>query len=148
MTDSKLKLLVSETVQLDREIRQAELELAEKKRIIIAEAESRADEAEATKGDGTSITFEGLDGSIARIVKAGDTLAATINPEQKKFAKIKATAGPAFAALFTPAVIYRPIDRFREQAKLSLGSSAAKLIKLCTSKGKTSVSFETKEGAS
>lgn len=147
MTDSKLSLLVSETVKLDRHIRRLEVELDERKKLLISEAESRADEAQSTEGGGTSITFEGLEGSIARVTKAGATLVSTLNPEQAKFAKVKAAAGPAFASLFTPSVVYRPIERFREKAELSLGSAASKLVKLCTTGGKTSVAFETKEGA-
>lgn len=145
MTDSKLSLLVSEAVKLDREIRQKTKTLDEYKKTLVAEAESRADEAVKTEGGGRSIQFEGLDGCIARVTKAGPTLASSFNPEQAKFAKIKALVGQSFLVLFEAAVVYKVRPNFRDRAAEIVGANSAKLIKALTTPGKTSVAFETKE---
>lgn len=147
MNDSKLKLLVSEAVKLDRQIEQLSRELAAHKAALVAEAETRAEDATPTEGGGTSITFEGADGCIARVTTAGATLKSSIKPESRAIEKIKTAARSYFARLFNTELTYRPVDNFRSQADELLGKDASKLIKLVTNPGKTTVSFETKEAS-
>jgi cell division septum initiation protein DivIVA len=147
MTNDKLKILVSEAVRLDRQIAQLQEQLDAKKSALATEAETRADEASPTEGGGLSITFEGADGCVARVTTAGPTLKSAVKPTDKKLDKIKTAAKGLFARLFETEVVYKPVQNFREQAKELLGASDARaLVKLIESKGKTTVSFETKEG--
>ena len=148
MTDSKLKLLVAQAVRLDRAISRLQEKLKLLKSQIAAEAETREDEQVKTEGGGTSITFEGAGGCIARVTASGRALKAALKADDKNFAKIKAACGQWFARLFTPEVVHVPVENFRKQAVELLGAAEAKqLIKLCENAGKTSVSFETKEPA-
>lgn len=145
MNDTKLKQLVTLAVTLDRQIadRQADLKLL--KAQIVAEAKSRPELAVETDGGGVSTTLEGEDGSVARVTVAGRTLRSSIDPEADGFDRVKEAAGPAgFSRLFKPAVVYQLVDNFRDEAETLLGKGASKLVKLCTSAGKTTVSFETK----
>lgn len=150
MNDHKLKLRVTELVALDREIADLTEKLKAGKAELIAEAASRADEAVATEGGGTSTIFEGADGCVARITVAGPTLKASLSGEGRDLAKVRELVdGPAFQRLFAPAVNYKPAENFRELALGMLGAREAKaLLKVCTNAGKTSVAFETKEVAS
>jgi hypothetical protein len=148
MNDTKLKLLVTEAVKLDRAIAEQTEKLKGIKAQLVTEAESRAELAVKTDGGGTSTTLEGEDGCVARVTVAGPTLKGSVEVEAKGFAKIKAAAGRMFDELFKPGVIYVPVDKFRERATLLLGTDAKPLIKLMVGKGKTSVAFETKEVAS
>lgn len=146
MTDQKLRLLIGEAVRLDRAIARLQDKLKAIKGQIATEAETRGDEAEPTEGGGTSITLEGTGGCIARVTETGRALKALIKPEDKAFPKIKEAAGGSFSRLFTPEVVHKPVDKFREQARELLGEVPGnKLIRLCENPGKTTVSFETKE---
>jgi len=145
MNDSKLKALVARAVQLDRQINELGDELKLAKATLATEAELRADEAVATEGDGTSVTFEGNDGCIARVTVAGPTLKSSIKDDGKDTAKIKTACKGYFARLFEQTLTFRPVPNFREQAEDTLGKDAKALIKLVTNPGKTTVSFETKE---
>lgn len=147
MTNDKLKVLVSEAVALDRKIAQLQELLDTKKAQLTAEAETRADEATGTDGGGLSISFEGVDGCVARVTTAGPTLKSALKPTDKKIGKIKAAANGLFARLFETEVVYKPVAGFRDQAKELLGKDAGALVKLIESKGKTTVSFETKDSA-
>jgi hypothetical protein len=149
MTDQKLRSLVTEAVCLDREIAEKQARLKEIKEHLTIEADTRADEATATDGGGTSLTFEGADGCVARVTTAGATLKATIKGEGKDIEKVKAAAGERlFPNLFAPVLAYKPVDNFRDEALALLGTAEGrKLIKLCTNPGKTTVSFETKDSA-
>jgi hypothetical protein len=148
MIESKLRILITEAVVLDRAIAAQSERLKEMKAQIAAEAETRKEEATKTDGGGRSISFEGVDGCTARIVTAGPTLLATIKPDNKKLSKIKDAAHGLFARLFDTEMSYRPVFEFRDQARTLLGVQAAPLIKLCETAGKTTVSFETKEPSS
>lgn len=148
MTNEKLKALVTRAVALDRSIAELEAQLKTYKERLTAEAKSRADDATATEGGGKSITFEGADGCIARVTTAGATLKSTIKTGDKNLEKIKALAGRCFGSLFTISGVYRLDTDFRAKADLYLNKDAPKLIRLCESPGKTTVSFETKEVAS
>jgi hypothetical protein len=147
MTNDKLKLLVTEAVRLDRQIAQLQEQLDARKAQLATEAETRSDEATPTDGGGLSITFEGVDGCVARITTAGPTLKASVKPTDKKIEKIKAAAKGLFPRLFETEVVYKPVASFRDQAKELLGKDAGALVKLLESKGKTTVSFETKDAA-
>ena len=143
MTDHKLKALVAEAVSLDRQIRDHTDRLKELKHTIATEADTRADEATPTEGGGSSITFEGNDGCIARVTTAGPTLKSAIKGEGKDIVKIREAAGRVFERLFSPVWSWKPVDNFRDEAATLLGRDSAKLIKLCEVPGKTTVSFET-----
>ncbi|MFA5265064.1 MAG: hypothetical protein WC378_14665 [Opitutaceae bacterium] len=145
MTDQKIRDLVTKAVILDRNISEQTEDLKALKAQIATEAESRADEATKTDGGGLSLTFEGADGCIARVTTAGPTLRSTLKPDDKKLPKIKEAARGFFARLFETEVVFKPVENFRDQARTVMGVEAAKLIKLCESAGKTTVSFETKD---
>jgi N-acetylglutamate synthase/N-acetylornithine aminotransferase len=146
MTEHKLRVLIAQAVRLDRGIQQAQAKLKDLKAQLAAEAETRQDEAIATEGGGTSITFEGAGGCIARVTQTGRALKSAIKPEDKNFTKIVAAAGAAWKLLFRPEVVHVLAENFRDEARAALGDAAAKpLIKLCETAGKTTVSFETKD---
>lgn len=146
MTDQKLSLLVAEAVELDRNIAEGQERLKEIKAPLALEAESRSEEATPTEGGGTSIEFAGRDGCIARVTTAGATLKASIKGEGRDIEKVRAVAGQRFERLFSPVLSYKPVENFREEAAALLGpKTAASLVKLCTTAGKVTVSFETKE---
>lgn len=148
MTDSKLRQLVAEAVELDRNIAEGQERLKALKAQLAAEAESRAESATATDGGGTSIEFTGEGGCIARVTTAGATLKSSIKAEGRDIEKVKAQADRHFPRLFETVIAYKPVDGFREEAISLLGAKdGAKLVKLVSNPGKTSVSFETKDGA-
>lgn len=147
MNDTKLRQLVTAAVLLDREIADKEKQLKEIKATLATEAATRADQATATEGGGTSLVMEGDDGSIARVTTAGRTLKASVKAEGKDIEKVKSLVGKFFNRLFTPVLAYKPVDGFRDEAIALLGKDAAKLIKAVENPGKVTVSFETKEVA-
>lgn len=148
MNDQKLATLVAEAVELDRNIAEGQERLKAIKSLLAQEAESRQEEATPTEGGGTSIEFAGRDGCIARVTTAGATLKATIKGEGRDIEKVREAAGREFGRLFAPVLAYKPVDNFRDEAAALLGTKeAAKLVKLCTTAGKVTVSFETKEAA-
>ncbi len=145
MTDHKLRLLVTEAVKIDRSIALLEEQLKHLKRQIADEAKTRGEEASSTDGGGSSIVFEGDDGCVARVTRAGATLKSGFKQDDKKLPKIREAARGLFARLFDAETVYKPVANFRDQAAELLGKDAAKLVRLCQSDGKTTVSFETKE---
>ena len=148
MTSEKIRHLVTEAVALDREIAEKTERLKELKERLSVEAESRADEATATDGGGVSLTFEGSDGCVARVTTAGATMKSSIKAEGRDIEKVKAAADRHFPRLFETVLAYKPVANFREEAAALLGAKdGAKLVKLVTNPGKTSISFETKESA-
>lgn len=145
MTDQKLRLLIAQAIRLDRGIHQAQDKLKALKAQIAAEAETRPELATPTEGGGTSITFEGAGGDIARVTEAARSLKSAIKPDDKKFPQIKSAAGKYWARLFTAETVHVPVENFRKVAAELLGTIEARpLIKLCENAGKTTVSFETK----
>ncbi len=149
MTDTKLKLLVTEAVKLDRTINELDAQLKAIKETLAIEAGSREELAVKTEGGGTSTVLEGMDGCVARVTEAGRTLKASINGEGAAIVKVKDVAGTAFSRLFTPVVSYKPVDDFRARTAVELGATHARaLFKLVENPGRTSVAFETKEVAS
>lgn len=143
MTDAKLRAKVYEGVILDRQRAEIDKRLKELKADLIAEAKARSEELEDTGGGGKTIRFEGADGCIAVVTFPARTLKSTLDGEGKTYDKIKDVAGTSLNRLFTPAVVYKPIDGFRDAAASILGRSAARLIKLCESDTKPRVNFET-----
>ena|SRR5271157_3541537 len=147
MNETKLRQLVAEAVSLDREISVQQDRLKEMKARLVTEAESRIDEAAGTEGGGKAITFQGLNGDVARVNIPGPALKSKIDSEGKAVEKIKTAAGKYFESLFVPSVVYVPIESFRAEAATLLGSAAARLIKLCETESRPRVCFETKEKA-
>lgn len=145
MTDQKLRSLIAQAVRLDRGIVQAQEKLKTLKAQLAAEAETRPELAVATEGGGTSITFEGTGGCIARVTTTSAALKSAFKSDDKKFPKIKEAAAGFFTRLFETEVVHKPVGGFRDAAAELLGKEAAKLIRLCENPGKTTVSFETKD---
>jgi hypothetical protein len=148
MTLQKITNLVTEAVSLDREIAEKTERLKALKEQLALEAEARAEDATPTDGGGASLTFEGADGCVARVTTAGATLKSSVKGEGRDIEKVRAASEGHFSRLFDPVLSYKPVPGFREQAASLLGArDGAKLVKLITNPGKTSVSFETKEAA-
>lgn len=147
MTDSKLKSLVADAVRLDRQIRDMEQDLKERKAQLVAEATGREEEHVNTDGGGRSWTAVGLDGCVARVTFPAPALKSKVDGEGKAIEKIRAAAGKFFDRLFRPAVSYRPVESFRGEASTLLGGAAGKLIRLCESESAPKVAFETKDAA-
>jgi hypothetical protein len=145
MNETKLRQLVAEAVSLDREISLQQDRLKEMKATLVTEAQSRIDEAAGTEGGGKAITFQGLNGDVARVNIPGPALKSKIDSEGKAVEKIKTAAGKHFESLFVPSVVYVPIESFRAEAATLLGSAAPRLIKLCETESRPRVCFETKE---
>ena len=146
MTDNILKNLVTEAVSLDREIKEIADRLKELKAELVTEAQSSESELASTDGGGLRWTAEGSDGCIARVNFPAPTLKAKIDEEGKVIEKVKNLTGGVFTRLFIPAVSYRPIERFREEATALLPKvDANRLINLCESATAPRVSFETTE---
>lgn len=146
MTNEKLRQLVTAAVALDRDIAAQTERLKLLKEQIAVEADSRQEEATPTEGGGTSLVFEGADGCIARVTTTAATLKSSIKAEGRDIEKVREASGSVFNRLFETVLAYRPVANFREEAVALLGPKpGAKLVKLCESKGKTTVSFETKE---
>jgi len=145
MTEPRLRRLIDEAIQLDREIETLKADLAEIETMLKQEAESRDEEHQATDGGGWSWTAEGADGHVCRVTREGDKLKSSISSE-KDVAAIKIACGTHFADLFTPGISYRPVDGIRDKAPVRLGpAQARKLIKLITGAGRVRVAYETKE---
>ena len=113
MHETKLRQLVAEAVSLDREISLQQDRLKEMKARLVTEAQSRIDEAAETEGGGKAITFQGLNGDVARVNIPGPALRSKIDSEGKAVEKIKTAAGKYFESLFVPSVVYVPIECFR-----------------------------------
>lgn len=150
MNDTKLKLLVTDAVKLDRLI--AELSEKQKgyKAAIAQEAELRQDEAKPTEGGGTSLVLEGVDGCVCRVTMTGRALKSSISPDGPLWGKVQSILdGKHPTKFFTPVLTYQPLENFRDLSLELLGKTDGnKLIKLCENNGKTTVSFETKETVS
>ena len=145
MNDNKMRMLIAEACQTDREVARLKETLDGMKAQIRAEAESRKDEHVATEGGGWSWTMEGVDENVVRVTRPGDSLKATIDDAGKATDKIRKAAGGHFTRLFQQAPKWKLVPDFRDAAGVLLGKGAAKLIKLVSKASQVSVSFETKE---
>ena len=115
---------------------------------LVEAAREREDEHTPTDGGGQRWTVEGTDGCIARVNFPAPTMKSKIEGEGKTIEKIKQLAGSAFTKLFVPAITFKPIEGFREEAVVLLAKAdASKLIKLCQTASTPRVSFETAERA-
>jgi hypothetical protein len=147
MTTHKLRKLIDEAVELDRQIRDAEAALKDTKAKLMGEALTRPEEHVATAGGGWSWQYAGDSGAICRVTQEGDKLKSSVSTE-KDVAALKDAAGEAgFRALFVPAICYKPVARIREEAPALLDKPGLrKLWKVLTGKGRVTVGFETKKG--
>lgn len=145
MNASKLKQVVDQAVELDREIAERTDQLKELKQLLVLEATGRPQLQITIPDGGKSIAFTGNDGCIARVTFPKPTLKATIDGEGKTIDKIREAAGTAFSRLFLQAPKYRLVEDFRSAATDLLDSRAARvLLKRCTVNSSARVSFETK----
>jgi len=141
-----LKNLVTEAVSLDREINEKADRLKTLKSALVAEARSRECELALADGGGKRWTAEGSDGCIARVNFPAPTLKSKIDGEGKAIERIKQLAGSIFSRLFIPAISFKPVEGFRDEATALLPKAEAKkLIKLCEGASAPRVSFETTE---
>lgn len=147
MTKQMQASLVNEAIRLDREIQERTEQLKQIKEDLIAEAEKRPDRM-ATDGGGWSVTFDGTDGSIARVTKPGPKLKSTVDAESKAGAALKEKVGKLWAQLFQPVVKYRPVDGFRDLVDTLIGGAKARsILSAVTTESAPSVAFEVKENA-
>ena len=146
MTSAKLHALVTEAVANDRQMHDLAERQKEIKKLLVEEAEARAEEHEPGDGGGTRWTASAEDGSVARVSFPAETLKGKIDGEGKAIEKIRTLAGTAFTRLFLPSVSYKPAPNFRDEARTLLPKvEAGKLIKLCQTESAPRVSFETAE---
>ena len=109
-------------------------------------ARGREDEHTPTDGGGQRWTVEGTDGCIARANFPAQTMKSKIEDEGKAIEKIKQLAGSAFTKLFVLAIMFKPLEDFREEARALLAKGDAdKVIKLWQTASAPRVSFETAE---
>jgi hypothetical protein len=147
MNESKLKAMVSEAVELDRDIREKENRLKQLKAMLVTEAESRTDEHAETDGGGSSWQYA-VDGVAAVTVSfPAPSLKSSIPGVGKTIEKVMHAAGKAFSRLFEQVPAWKPVPDFRAAAEKELGRGAAKLVKLCESASSPRVAFETKESS-
>jgi hypothetical protein len=146
MKEAALQILVAEAIALDRQVKDLTEQLKERKEQLVIEAQSREDELTATEGGGRTISFKSINGEVARVTFPADELKSKIDGEGKAIEKVRALAGKFFDQLFRPALAYRPIEGFREAARLVLEKPVAKkLIDACEKDSSPRVSFETAE---
>jgi hypothetical protein len=146
MNDTKLRTLVDEAVNLDREITEKQDRLKEIKSTLVNEAESREDDLQPIGEDGRGITFAGHEGCVARVCFPSPALKSKINGETPAGAKVIERLGRFKDELLTPVLSYEPVSDFRERCRaLFQPREAAKIIAACEGKSSPRVSFETKE---
>jgi hypothetical protein len=148
MKTSTLQNKIARAVIVDRQVAELTRELKSLKADLILEGLSRQDDHDITEGGGSSWTFEGADGCAVRVTYPAPKLRASLNPETKGFDKIRKLCGKVFQDLYTPAMVFKPVDKFRTLAVELLGKAAGnKLISATESDSAPQVAFETKEAA-
>jgi len=148
MTPISLQNLVTEAVELDREIRELQEQLKRAKNTLVCVAceKERERERTATDGGGWSWTAPGKDGCIARVVAPAPKLRASLDPDVKAHAKILARFGDAAKTLFKKRLVFDLLDDFRERVATDFPpAQAEKLITACETESKPRVEFETTE---
>jgi hypothetical protein len=147
MTPAALQSLVTQAVELDREIHDLTDRLKLLKGELITEACARPDaERPATDGGGWSWTAPGKDGCVARVIAPAAKLRSTLDPDTKAHAKILARFGDAAKRLFTKRVVMVPVTEFRAAVEQEFPpAQAAKLIETCETDSNPRVEFETAE---
>lgn len=147
MTKQKLAGLVDEAIRLDRVVQESAERLKEIKADLVVEAQDRPDKTD-TDGGGWSVTFDGTDGSIARVTQPGAKMKATVDAETKAGAALKEKVGKLWNQLFQPVVKYKPVDGFRDLVDTLIGGAKARaIISAVTTESAPSVAFEVKEKA-
>lgn len=144
MTESKLRALIDEAVELDREVTEKSERLKTLKATLVAEAKTRDDERVAVDGAGSKWTKAGANGCLCRVTFPGAHLKSSIDPESRPGQKIITLAGTLKDRLFRATVVYRPVVTFRAQARELMGGKAEKLIRACETESTPHVEFETK----
>lgn len=148
MNLNKITQKVTEAIALDREI----AELTERLKAIKAELVKAADsdlmDKTVTDGGGWSVSFDGVDGSIARVTQPGQKLKASISGDSTNWEKIKAMLGRDANVFFKPVTNFAPCADFRKLIAANYSTTdERKLLKLVESNSSPTVSFETKETA-
>jgi len=148
MTETKLKTIVREAVELDREIQRMAERLKELKSLLVKEACGREEDHEEADGGGTRWVAEGDNECIARVNFPAPTLKSKIDADSKDYAKLSERLGRLKEKLLQPVLAYRPVADFREQIQLHFSKPDARaIITLAETKSAPRVSFETKEKA-
>jgi len=144
-----IQTLVSTAINLDRKIAALEEELKSVKERLVAHAKLDEENQTETDKGGWSWSAQDPEGNLARVTVAGRSIKEGIDLEGELTTKVRALLPKdVFARLFVTATYYKLVDDFRTRASEILAKPyATKLLKLVTSKGKTSVSFETKKEA-
>ncbi len=89
---------------------------------------------------------EGIDGAIARVSFPSPTLKASIDAEKPAGAKIMDLIGRHKESLFTPRLVWVPIENFRDRvAQLFDARLAVRIVRSCETQSSPRVAFETKE---
>ncbi|MDD3885377.1 MAG: hypothetical protein PHI35_00715 [Victivallaceae bacterium] len=143
-TPAEISALVAAGIFHERVLKAAEKNLNAIKRELIEAAQDRPDDLLPTEGGGHSLTFEADDGSAACVMFPARTLKAAINPETKDGAKIMDTLRESKDDLFTPVLLYAPVEKFRDKVRELFNKRVAdSIIKKCESDSSPRVAFET-----
>jgi hypothetical protein len=148
MNPTTLQNLVTEAVNLDREIHELtdRLKVVKGELVAVACARDRETERVGTDGGGWSWTAPGRDGCIARVIMPGRKLRATFDPEVKAHARVLAKFGDAVKRCFIRRTVLAPLDDFRARVETEFPPAVAdKLITACETESTPRVEFETTE---
>lgn len=145
MIRANLAAMVTAACALDREIAQKQKTLAGLEKTIKAEAAADTEGHQETAGGGWSWTCAGTDGCLCRVTKPGPGLRGSIDGEDEVFEKLRGKVGVAFLGLFSASAKFKLVENFRERARELFGADAAWVIRLCSTKGKITVGYETKQ---
>ena len=147
MNKQEISELVNAAMNLDNEIAKKKDELKSMKAMLAWEATLRYEDGEAQPG--TSVTFEGIAGEVARVNFPSPALKSSIPYQGKLMEKITRLCDVqpgCFKELFIPVESVIPVEGFRDVARKELSPAGArKLIELCETKSAPRVSFETKD---
>lgn len=139
-----LESVVDAAIKLDRQIKDDTRRLKHLKAQLMLEASLRPADHTATENGGTSWTFRGTNGDLARVTFPAPQLRSSFDPENKTHAKILAKFGDVVARFFGKRVVYKPLDDFRARVETEFPPArAAKLIAACETESDPKVSFET-----
>ena len=144
MNEARLKQLVADGIDAEREFKAAETRLKSIKRQLLAEAESRTDEHLPTDGGGASWIAVADDGSAARVTFPARKLKSAIDPKTKDGKSVIEKLATALDELFEKRTVYAPRDGFRAAVRrLFRKPEAEAIIKKCETDSQPSVAFET-----
>ena len=141
-----LESLVDAAVKLDRQIKDDTRRLRDLKAQLMIEASLHPADHTATEGGGSSWTFTGRTGNIARVTFPASKLKERIDPSSKDGAKILKLVGRNWPRYFRRLILFSPLDDFRDRVETMLDyRDARKLINACETDSDPKVSFETAE---